>query len=144
MVNAVPPAYDVGLRAGVVDGELGRTVGRKAVLGAGVARGGDHRLPLQGHALEDAVLRLPVGEGHARLAHSPAGRDDLRAVVAGDAVEEVERLRVAPVGRLVDDQRGGGGVEGGEFRIECGLAPACGRSARAAVHGHVADGVESP
>ena len=46
-----------------------------------------------------------------------------------DAVEEVERLRVVTVGRLVDDERGGGGVEGGQFRIERGLAHALRRPA---------------
>ena len=137
-------ADDVGLRPGIVDGELVRAVRRKAVLGAGVTRGGDHGLPLQSHALEDPVLRLPIGGGHARLAHAPARRHDLCAVVAGNAVEDVERLRVVTVGRLVDDERGGGGVEGGELRIERGLAPALTRTARAPVDLHVTDGVGQP
>ena len=102
--RAVPPALTTsGCEPGSSTASWSEPFVGKAVLGAGVARGGDHGLPLQGHALKDAILGLPVGGGHARLAHAPARRDDLCAVVAGDPVEEVERLGVAPVGRLVDD-----------------------------------------
>ena len=70
--------------------------------------------------------------GHVRLAHAPTRRHDLGAVVAGDPVEEVEGLRVVAVGRLVDDEGGGGGVDGGQlpYRARPRRRPGAGRPAR--------------
>ena len=90
-------AHDVGLGTRIVHRQVGR-VGRPvgiAVLGTGVTRGGDHRLALQGHLLEDRVLALQVGLGNQRLAVSPAGRHHLGHVVGGDLPEEVEGRRIA-------------------------------------------------
>ena len=79
------------------------------------------------------------------LADTPARRHDLRAVIAGDPVEQVEGLGVVAVGCLVDDKGGGGGVDGGQFGIERGLAVLpLGRAARPPVDRHVADGVRQP
>ena len=53
------------------------------------------------------------------LAHAPTGGDDLGHVVGGDAVVEIERGGVAGlVGRLVDDDGGGRGVDGGQLDVE--------------------------
>ena len=76
------------------------------------------------------------------LAVAPAGRDDLGAVVAGDALEQVERVGVVGVRRLVDDERGRGRIDGGELDVERSLTVEAGRrAAGAAVDGDVADRV---
>ena len=113
---------------------------RAAVLRALVAGGGDHGLPLQGHAGEDRVLRLRVSRADQCLAVAPARGHDLRDVVAGDPVEEVEGLHVVVVRRLVDDQRRRRRVEGGHLGVERRLPLALGWATGAAVDDHVADG----
>ena len=121
-VGATGAEY-VRLRSGVVDGQPLRAIGGLTVLGPGVARGGDHGLPLRGHAGEDAVLGLGVAGGVEGLADAPAGGDHLGRVFTGYATEQIEGRSVAGlVGCLVDDDRGRGCVDRGQFDIEGSLA----------------------
>ena len=107
----------------------------RAVLGARVARRGDHRLPLEGHALEDRRSR----SGGRRPAMSASQSPQLvvttwERVVAGDPVEEVEglrrRCRWAPRRRRSDAV---GALNDGQLDIEGRLARSLGGPPAAAV-----------
>src|SRR6202035_3328228 len=61
-----------------------------AVRGAAVTGGGEDRLALRGHLLEDRRLVDVVAE---RLADAPRDADRLGSVVRGDPLQDVERAR---------------------------------------------------
>ena len=72
LVSDVPPALTTsGCEPGSSTARLCGPVGREAVLGAGVARRGDHGLPLHGHPLEDLVLGLASRRRRVDASQSP-------------------------------------------------------------------------
>ena len=85
--GCTPGTYDEGLRGRVVDCELARCV--DAVVRAVVPTGSDHCLALDGGLLEDRVLHGCETPSGLALTDSPAGRDQLVAIVLNDPVVPV-------------------------------------------------------